>query len=135
MSSSRAKRVLVVDDNVDAAQALKSFLELAGHQVVAATDPVAAMEIAEKLEPDVCILDIELPIMDGYELGSRLRDLPGVKSSVLVALTGYSQEHDRHRSQNAGFDHYLVKPADFHLLARIVDSAAPSNGHATLTTA
>ena len=94
------------------AEALKERLELAGHQVVAATDALVALEIAEQLVPEVCILDIELPIMDGYELAGHLREMPRVKSSVLVAVTGYSQQYDRHRTRNAGFDHYLVKPVD-----------------------
>ena len=133
MPSSRPRRILVVDDNVDAAQALQEHLELAGHQVIAANDPLTALEIAEQLVPEVCILDIELPIMDGYELAGHLHDLPRVKGSVLVALTGYSHKYDRHRARTAGFDHYLVKPVDFDQLARIVDAATSATGETSLS--
>jgi CheY-like chemotaxis protein len=125
MTATNPKRVLVVDDNPEAASALGDVLELAGHKVVTADDPVAALDVAHQFAPDVCILDIELPIMDGYELGKRLREQE--PRCVLIALTGYSHEHNRSRSQDAGFEHYLVKPVDTDRLLRIVGEAPPTD--------
>ena len=121
MGSIRPKRVLVVDDNPEAAEALGELLQLAGHKVVTADDPIAALGVAQQFAPDVCILDIELTIMDGYELGKRLREQE--PACVLIALTGYGQEHNRNRSEDAGFQHHLVKPVDGDRLARLVDEA------------
>jgi len=120
MGSASAKRILLVDDNPDLAQSLKELLELEGHQVATVTDPVAALEQARKAAPQVCILDIELPIMDGYELAKRLRELPSTKDAMFIALTGYGWDHDPRRSLEAGFAHHLVKPVDTARLARIV---------------
>ena len=117
------KRVLIVDDNADAAEPLKEALGREGHEVVVATDPVEALEKARSFAPEVCILDIQLPIMDGYELGIHLRGLPNTSRSTLIALTGYGQDHDRGRSQAAGFAEYLVKPIDLDRLLRIVGTA------------
>lgn len=119
MTKSKPKRVLIVDDNLEGAGVIKDFLEGEGHQVVTAAEPVAALHTVETFVPDVCILDIELPVMDGYELAARLRDTPA-KNCVLVALTGYGLEHDSWRSREAGFKHRLVKPVDLDQLARIV---------------
>jgi PAS domain S-box-containing protein len=104
-------RVLVVDDNQDAADALAEALDASGHVVLAAYDGPSALETAALARPDAAFLDIGLPLMDGYELARRLRELlgPGVK---LVALTGYGQEHDRAQSRAAGFDEHLVKPVE-----------------------
>ncbi len=126
MSAPRPKRVLVVDDNTESAEALKEIVELAGHIVVTAADPVEALRRVEQFTPDVCILDIELPIMDGYELGAHLREIPLTKACVLVALTGYGYAHDVRRSRDAGFAHHLVKPVDVERLTRILDEVEPS---------
>lgn len=121
MTNPNSKRVLIVDDNVEGAEILKDFLEAEGHQVITVAEPIAALDRAETFVPEVCILDIELPVMNGYELAARLRDTPA-KDSVLVALTGYSSDYDGRQSREAGFQHYLVKPVDLGQLAQIVGS-------------
>lgn len=116
----RRRRIIVVDDNVEALDPLRDLLQDAGHTVEAATDPVAALDLARRFRPEVAIVDIELPIMDGYELGLRLRSLPELEGCVLIALTGYGLSHDRQRSTEAGFKHHLRKPLDAEQLLRIV---------------
>jgi PAS domain S-box-containing protein len=106
----RARRILVVDDNTDSAQAIEMLLELAGHHVEVAHDGLLALDVARRLHPDVVLLDIGLPGMNGYEVARQLRSLPEFRDTVLVALTGYGQSQDRRRSEEAGFDHHLVKP-------------------------
>jgi signal transduction histidine kinase/ActR/RegA family two-component response regulator len=105
-------RVLVVDDNADAAQMLAALLEVQGHDVSVEYDARGALARAQDEHPDVLLLDIGLPDMDGYELARRLRAQPENAGATLVALTGYGQNQDRAEAQQAGFDHYLVKPAD-----------------------
>lgn len=105
-------RVLVVDDNVDAAETLSLLLEMAGHHVRMAYDGSTALEAALAHRPHVVLLDIGLPGLDGFEVAIRLREQPTLKNVVLVAMTGYGQDSDLKRSQDAGFDHHLVKPAD-----------------------
>ena len=106
-------RVLVVDDNVDAAESLGLLLEDAGHDVRSAYDGPNALEVAFEFRPNVVLLDIGLPKIDGYEVAKRLRQHPDLSGVVLVAMTGYGKETDKLRSHDAGFDHHLVKPADF----------------------
>jgi len=115
---SGSKNVLVVDDNVDAADLLDIMLRTAGHRVTASHGPLEALEALANLEPEVAILDIGLPVMDGYELGAKIRArAPGCR---LIALTGYGQREDRARSVAAGFDAHLVKPVKIEaLLAEI----------------
>ena len=116
------RRVLVVDDNEDAAGTLADVLQLVGHQVGVAHGAHAALALAGKGERwDTYILDIGLPEMTGYELGRRLRALPGGASATLIALTGYGQPDDRAVAKAAGFDHHLVKPADVARLVAILD--------------
>ena len=105
-------RVLVVDDNADAAQMLAALLEVQGHAVSVEYDGRGALARARSEHPDVLLLDIGLPDMDGYELARRLRAQPENARATLVALTGYGQNQDRAEARQAGFDHYLVKPAD-----------------------
>jgi signal transduction histidine kinase len=118
------RRVLVVDDNEDGAEMLASSLELMGHRVRVAYDGRAALDTAAKFHPDVALLDIGLPVMDGYELASRLRDMPGGRDIHLVAVTGYGQERDRAASEAAGFAEHVVKPVDLERLRAIVEEAA-----------
>ncbi len=110
LAPSAARRVLVVDDNVDAAQMLGMCLEAAGHAVMIEHDSQQALERASTWLPEVCILDIGLPGMDGNELARRLRAQPETSKATLIALTGYGQEQDRQNAMAAGFDHHLVKP-------------------------
>jgi len=120
-------RVLIVDDNLDAAELLQHALEDSGYAVEMATDPMTALDIAARFAPEVAILDIGLPVIDGYELATRLLALPETASCRLIALTGYGQEHDRRRSLDAGFYEHLVKPVDVDRLVRLVEAvrAAP----------
>jgi PAS domain S-box-containing protein len=104
------RRILVVDDNPDAADALALNLGATGHQVRVVSDGPAALDMAREFKPEVVLLDLGLPGMDGYEVGRRLKAEPGLGSFVLIAITGYGREEDRHRTQAAGFDHHLVKP-------------------------
>ena len=105
------RRVLVVDDNVDAATSLAELLRHRGHEVRAVFDGPEALEEAARFTPDAVVLDIGLPGMDGYETARRLRQLPGGRHMMIVAVTGWGQDEDRRRSKEAGFDHHLVKPA------------------------
>jgi signal transduction histidine kinase/ActR/RegA family two-component response regulator len=114
------RRVLVVDDNQDSAELLRTMLGIAGHDVTIAHDPLQALAIAERFAPEIAILDIGLPVMDGYELALRLREKPETRACKLVALTGYGQSEDRLRSERAGFATHLVKPVDVEQLLRIV---------------
>jgi signal transduction histidine kinase/ActR/RegA family two-component response regulator len=106
------RRVLVVDDNRDAAESLAQLLKLKGHEVRAVFDGPSALDAARTYQPDVILLDIGLPRMDGYEVARRLRDQPECCKTCLVALTGYGREEDRRRSEQAGFDFHLVKPVE-----------------------
>jgi signal transduction histidine kinase len=115
-------RVLVVDDNVDGAELLKEWLEQYGHQVETANDAMTGLDVAARFHPQVAVLDIGLPVIDGYELATRLRALPGSADCRLIALTGYGQEQDRRRSQEANFEEHLVKPVDLDRLAASIES-------------
>ncbi len=106
-------RVLVVDDNVDAAQTLGLLLKATGHDARMAYDGVSAVKVALEFLPNVVLLDIGLPGLDGYEVAKRLRQDSSLDGVVLVAVTGYGQATDKLRSQDAGFNHHLIKPADF----------------------
>jgi CheY-like chemotaxis protein len=113
-------RVLVIDDNVDTAQTLAMLLKTSGHDVRTAYTGPTALEAALDYRPNVVLLDIGLPGLDGYEVAKRIRQQPVLHDIVLVALTGYGQETERQRSQEAGFDHHLVKPAEFSKVQRIL---------------
>jgi len=118
------RRVLIVDDNQDGAESLAVLLQLGGHETHTAHDGQQAIEDAERLRPDIVLLDIGLPVMDGYELAQRLRELlvdsGRVPSLRLLAVTGYGQETDRARSADAGFHEHLVKPIDLGRLAQSI---------------
>jgi CheY-like chemotaxis protein len=105
-------RVLVVDDNRDAADSLALLLELWGYQPVVAYDGEAALEVVADLAPIAALIDLGLPGLDGFELARLLRGLPQMGSVVLMAVTGYGREEDRRRCQDAGYDHHLLKPFD-----------------------
>jgi len=105
-------RLLVVDDNRDAADSLALLLRLQGHEVHVAHDGPAALEALNGYRPEMVFLDIGMPGMDGYEVARRVRQMPGLEDVVLVALTGWGQKEDRRRTAEAGFDHHLVKPPE-----------------------
>jgi two-component system CheB/CheR fusion protein len=113
-------RVLVVDDNVDAADSLAILVGLDGHEVVTAHDGFAALQTAQTFHPEIILLDIGLPRMDGYEVARRLRAQARGREFILAAVTGYGHNEDRLRAQEAGFDHHLVKPVDPEVLRQVI---------------
>jgi len=113
-------RVLVVDDNVDAARSLAMLLKDSGHQVRMEHTGPTALEAALDYRPNVVLLDIGLPEMDGYEVAKRIREQPFLQNVVLVAMTGYGHDTDRQRSHEGGFNAHLVKPADFAKVQQIL---------------
>ncbi|NEX63144.1 hybrid sensor histidine kinase/response regulator [Noviherbaspirillum sp. 17J57-3] len=113
-------RMLVVDDNVDAAHMLSLLLDAMGHETTVEHTAKEALESARKKKPEVCLLDIGLPDLDGNELAKQLRALPETAGSILVAITGYGQEQDKIRTAQSGFDHHLVKPVNIEDLFRIM---------------
>jgi CheY-like chemotaxis protein len=115
------RKILVVDDNMDAADSLSEALQLLGHVVQVAYDGPSALRVAQAFRPDLALLDIGLPAMDGYELGQQLRVSLSGTPLKLVALTGYSQDTDRRRTTDAGFDRHLVKPVDFDRLQAVIE--------------
>jgi len=123
LNAGRGKRVLVVDDNRDAADMIGLFLSNAGHEVRVAHDPLQALSSADVFRPQIAIVDIGLPVMDGYQLGRELRALLGDATPTLIALTGYGQPQDQRRSEEAGFSLHLVKPIQAETLMNIL--AAP----------
>ena len=116
------RRVLIVDDNEDGAESLAMLLDLGGHETHKAHDGEAAIEAAERLRPDAVLLDIGLPGLNGYEVCRRIRQRPWGKDVFLVALTGWGQDEDRQRSEEAGFDQHMVKPADHDVLMNLLRS-------------
>ena len=118
------KRVLVVDDNVDAAQTLAACLRMDGHRVESALDGEAALRIAEVLRPDVAFIDLNMPRMDGAEVARRLRVTPWGRSAHLIALTGMGQPDDLTRTREAGFDEHITKPADLKHILRLAAGGA-----------
>jgi len=124
VSPTHSLRVLVVDDNVDAAKGLAMLLRAHGHEARMAHEGAGAMQAAQDFVPQVMLLDIGLPVIDGFQVAKWIRQEPALENVVLVALTGYGQESDRQRSREAGFDHHLVKPADFANVQSILSAVA-----------
>jgi len=114
----RIRRILVVDDNVDSAETMAEILKLWGHEVQTAHDGVAALEAARAHRPDAVLLDVGLPVMDGYEIARRLRQ-EGL-ATLLVAVTGFGTAEDRRRAEEAGFDTHLTKPVSPDALRRVL---------------
>jgi CheY-like chemotaxis protein len=131
--SIQGRRVLVVDDNRDAAETMAQLLTITGYSARTAYSGPASLEVAAAYLPDVLLLDIGLPGLNGYEVARRLRQHPQLNGVRLIAMTGYGEEAYRRRAQDAGFDTYLVKPIDFvkvqEVLARLF-----TNPHASLET-
>jgi PAS domain S-box-containing protein len=124
------RRILVVDDNADSAESLATLLRLAGHEVRVAYGGREALEIAQAVKPQVVLLDLGMPGMDGYEVARHLRQQPGMGGALLVAVTGWGQEEDRRRSKTAGFDQHLVKPVEPAALQDVLahaQAAAPAS--------
>jgi CheY-like chemotaxis protein len=114
------RRILVVDDNLDAAESLAMLLEMDGHETAQAHDGQQALEMARSFSPQVILLDIGLPLMNGYEVARRVREQPWGRKTKLIAVTGWGQEQDRQQAIAAGFDHHLTKPLDPARLAALL---------------
>lgn len=125
----RARRVLVVEDNADARDMLVLLLKRAGHEVRAAADGLSALAAAESFVPEIVLLDIGLPGLDGYGVARQLRSSPRTADALLVAMTGYGQEDDRERALAAGFDHHLLKPAEPDAVLALVATAERDVNH------
>lgn len=119
-------KILIVDDNRDSTESLAVLMRLSGHEVRTAYDGLAALREVRTFLPDVVLLDIGLPKVDGYEVARRLRREPARAGMTLLAVTGYGQEEDRRLSREAGFDHHLVKPVDLETLRGLLESSAPA---------
>jgi CheY-like chemotaxis protein len=111
-SAARRRRVLIVEDSVDARESLRLLLELAGHEVDTAEDAASSLDKVRVFQPDVALIDIGLPGMDGYQLAQALRQSPHARGLRLIALTGYGQVEDQRKALSAGFDLHLTKPVD-----------------------
>jgi two-component system CheB/CheR fusion protein len=120
MPASTGRRILLVDDNHDSSRSLAVLLRATGGDVELAFDGPSALEAARRGRPDVVLLDIGLPGMDGYEVARRLRREPGLGKMLLIAMTGYGGDDDRRRSQEAGFNAHLVKPVDLEALQALL---------------
>jgi CheY-like chemotaxis protein len=116
--------VLVVDDNRDAAESLGILLKFLGAEVRVMHDGLSALKALESFHADLAFLDIGMPRMDGYELSRRIRQQPGGEEIMLIALTGWGQDKDRRRSQEAGFNHHLIKPADIDAVQALMISVS-----------
>jgi len=121
-SQSTRRRVLVVDDYPSAAESLMKMLELEGHDARMAHDGLTALDQVRNSWPEVVLLDIGLPGMDGYKVAESIRSLPGTADLILIALSGYAQKEDRRRSAAAGFDYHLSKPVDVDALFRLIST-------------
>jgi CheY-like chemotaxis protein len=119
------RRVLVADDNHDATETLSLLLQTLGNEVRTANDGVRALEEAEAFRPDVVLLDIGMPGLDGYQVARLIRARPWGADVVLVALTGWGQEEDRLRARDAGFDRHLLKPVDIGPLQEALAAPRP----------
>ena len=119
------RRILIVDDNTDSAASLAMLLQVARHQTHTENDGLEALKAAERLQPDVILLNVGLPKLSGYEVCRRIRQQPWSKNVVIIAVTGLGRDEDRAKSKAAGFDAHLVKPLDYAALMRLL-AARPS---------
>ncbi len=117
----RAARVLVVDDHLESAEGMMKLLDQLGHEVRMVHDGPAALELARTFRPEIVLLDIGLPGMDGYEVAARLRSDPRHAGALIVAVSGYGQESDRRLSRESGMDHHLIKPVDIEGLIGLLE--------------
>jgi signal transduction histidine kinase/ActR/RegA family two-component response regulator len=121
------KRILVVDDNADAAESIAVFMRIEGHEVKTVTDAMQALACLQVFAPQVAIIDIGLPGMNGYELAEGIRGSKALPQPLMIALTGYGQAEDFDRSREAGFDHHFVKPADLRQIQAAIDAGLPGD--------
>jgi DNA-binding response OmpR family regulator len=130
-----SRRVLIVDDDIDSAASLAMLLQLSNHETYTAHDGLEALEAAERLQPEVVLLDVGLPKLSGYEVCRRIRQQTWAKNILIVAITGWGQTEDQQKSNEAGFDAHIVKPPDYDALERLLsshlsvqDQAQPESG-------
>ena len=124
-SKSGKLRILAVDDNKDAANVLALTLRVLGNDVKTAYDGLSAIEVASEFRPHLMLLDIGMPKLNGYETARRIREQPWGNELVLVALTGWGQEEDRRKAEEAGFDHHLIKPVEPATLQKLIADCTP----------
>jgi CheY-like chemotaxis protein len=124
----RNRRILVVDDGRDAADSLARMLRMMGHETHTAYDGLEAVQAAGRFRPDVVLLDIGLPRLNGYEAARQIRHQPGGRSVTLIALTGWGQDEDKRRSREAGFDHHMTKPVEPAALEKLLAPVSLANG-------
>jgi two-component system, sensor histidine kinase len=127
-----ARRVLIIEDNRDAREMFRIMLELSGHEVLEAEDGVSGLEMLKAARPDVAVVDVGLPGLNGYEVARRFREEPGSAGVMLVALTGYGTPEAKERSRQAGFDHHLIKPVNGEALEEIMQEASCGRGRGGL---
>lgn len=127
------RRILIVDDNVDSADTLSLLLRTQSHEVTVAYDGPTALELASKMKPDLVVLDIGMPGMDGYEVARKLRESPRGRELTIIALTGWGGKDDRRRTSEAGFDHHLVKPVQIDDLNRVTGYSLIRSASSQLT--
>ena len=118
--STQPRRVLLVDDSVDAAEAMSMLLETLGHEIRVMHDGPSALAMVDDFAPDVVILDIGLPGMDGFEVARQMRMRAATKAALMIALTGYGADSDKKQAHDAGFDHHLVKPVSFTAIETLI---------------
>ena len=130
----RRRTILVVDDNTDTAASMSALLQLAGHDAVAVNDGISAIEAAEMHRPEVVLLDIGMPQMNGHQVCQRLRNLPSGKDLLVIAVTGWGHGEELRKWQDAGFDGHLVKPARFETLTALLRSLERPSSEAPAST-
>jgi CheY-like chemotaxis protein len=123
-SETKHLRVLVADDNQDSAATCAALLESSGHEVRIAHSGGEAFELGCRMKPDALLLDIGMPVLNGYQLAQRVRGTPWGRAATLIAITGWGQEQDKRRAMEAGFDHHLTKPIDPGCLETLLQGAA-----------
>ncbi len=122
MNNAATLRILLAEDNIDIAASLAILLEACGHEVMVTHDGMQALQAAPGFRPDLCLLDIGLPGLHGYDLARRLRQLAATQNAILVAISGWSEPQDKSRSRDAGFDHHLAKPVEFGQIQNLLDN-------------
>jgi CheY-like chemotaxis protein len=127
-AAAKAQRILVVDDNDDAAGTLALLLGLMGHETRTANNGMEALEVAALFHPDVALLDLGMPKLNGYDTARRMRQMSWGRDMLIVALSGWGQEADRAKSSSAGFDHHFVKPVDVAEIQRLIDRSRSTHG-------
>ncbi|HEX6704923.1 MAG TPA: response regulator [Albitalea sp.] len=124
------RRILIVDDNQDAAESIAQYLQLEGHEVKTVGDGLQALSCVPVFAPQIVVLDIGLPVMDGYEVARRMRRMAATQEALLIALTGYGQKEDQVRAMEAGFDRHFVKPTDPRVLVQLIAEWRPDHAEA-----